>query len=138
MTKQALTHPILFYDGACKFCDASVNRIIKIDREARIHFAALQSDIARQHLRDRPELIKDMQSLVFLDKGKIYDRTDAILQIANYLPFKWKWIKIMHLFPKRIRDYAYQLIARNRYKWFGVKNKCLIPTPDIKNRFIDI
>ncbi|HBH22225.1 MAG TPA: hypothetical protein DDY13_02260 [Cytophagales bacterium] len=131
-------YPIVFYDGSCRFCNNTVKLVIKLDRHANIRFAALQSDLATQLLSDTPHLLEDMKSFILWENGTVYLRSDAAIKLAAYLPNPWKAFRFFRFVPRSIRDALYDVIARNRYKWFGRYDECLAPTPDIKMRFLDI
>ncbi|MHC1738950.1 MAG: thiol-disulfide oxidoreductase DCC family protein [Ignavibacteriaceae bacterium] len=125
--------PVLFFDGVCNLCNSSVQFILKNDKHKVIRFASLQSEIASEYLKDKLPL---PDSIVFLEKGKIYTESSAALKIVPYLSLPYRILLIFRIFPKFIRDSAYRYIAKNRYKWFGKKDECLLPSPDIANRFL--
>lgn len=134
-------HPIqhlVFYDGVCNLCHASVQWILKNERNHDLRFAALQSDLARTLLPEHIQTLKDPESIVFYSEGRIYEGSDAALMITPYLKLPWRWLKILSWIPKRIRDRIYFYIARNRYRWFGKQNSCLMPDPSLKQRFADL
>lgn len=125
--------PVLFFDGVCNLCNSSVQFILKKDKRKVIKFASLQSETAAEYLRDKLPL---PDSIVFLEKGKIYTESSAALKIAPYLSLPYRILLIFNIFPKFMRDSLYRYIAKNRYKWFGKKEECMLPTPDIANRFL--
>ena len=128
--------PFILFDGVCNFCDRSVNFIIKRDRNNRLLFAPLQSHAGRE-LAEQYGFQNDyLGSMVFVENGKAYTRSTAALRIAAYLGGAWPLLKILLLVPRFIRDAAYNLIARNRYKWFGKKETCMVPGPAIRAKFI--
>ena len=129
--------PIILFDGVCNFCNAGVNFIIRQDKENIFRFTALQSR-AGQRLTEQYHLPKkDFDSFIFIENGKVYNRSTAGLKVYNKLPWYWKWTQVFSIVPKFLRDGVYDFIARNRYKWFGKKEECMIPTPDVRNRFLD-
>ena len=129
--------PIILFDGVCNFCNAGVNFIIRQDKKNIFRFAALQSK-AGQQLADKYQLPKEnFNSFILIDKGKVYNRSTAGFKVYGKLPWYWKWTQIFWIVPRFITDAVYDLIARNRYKWFGKKEECMIPTPEIRNRFLD-
>lgn len=125
-------NPIIFYDGLCGLCDRSVKFIIKYDQEKKFRFAALQSDFAKQILGDDA----NADTFILFEKGKIITRSTAALRVCKILSGKLSFLYIFILVPAFIRDAFYDLIARNRYKWFGHFDKCKIPTPEQKELFI--
>lgn len=128
--------PLVFFDGHCNLCSASVRFLIEKDPEEHLHFASLQSSVARRLLGDISELAGDPASIVLLDKGMRYERSDAALRAAGYLKAPWKYLRSLLSVPKWIRDPVYNWIARNRYRWFGRSESCMIPTPGNRARFV--
>jgi predicted DCC family thiol-disulfide oxidoreductase YuxK len=129
--------PIILFDGVCNFCNAGVNFIIRQDKKNIFRFAALQSK-AGQQLADKYQLPKEnFNSFILIDKGKVYNRSTAGFKVYSKLPWYWKWTQIFWIVPRFVTDAVYDLIARNRYKWFGKKEECMIPTPEIRSRFLD-
>ena len=131
-----LPHPIILFDGVCNFCNTSINFIIRQDKKKVFRFAALQSGAGKEFL-EKYNLPKDyLESFILIDKGKVYKSSTAGLRMYNKLPWYWKWLQVFWIVPKFIRDGVYNVIAKNRYKWFGKKEECMIPNEDVKNRFI--
>ncbi len=127
---------IILFDGVCNFCDSSVNFIIDRDKENIFKFAALQSEKG-QEILDYFKLPKDdFDSFVFIEKDKVFKKSSAALKIANKLGGLWKILYPLIIIPKFIRDFFYNLIAKNRYKLFGKKDACRIPTPELKQKFL--
>lgn len=132
---ESKTH-ILLFDGVCNLCNSSVNFIIKRDKNINFNFAALQSEIAQDLLKKYDFKLKNLDSIILIKEGKYYLESSAVLHIVKKLDGAWKLFYVFIIIPKPIRDFIYKIIARNRYKIFGKKNKCLIPTPEIKDRFL--
>ena len=129
--------PIILFDGICNFCNAMVNFIIRQDKKKVFRFATLQSN-AGQALLNRFQIDwKANDSFVVIEKDKAYLKSNASLRLYNKLPWYWKWTQVFWIVPKFLRDGVYNFIARNRYKWFGKKEECMIPTPEVKERFLD-
>ncbi len=127
----------MLFDGVCNFCNSSVNFIIDRDKEKRFLFASLQSDYAAKILLENGMGGKDFDSIVLLSPdGKIYKRSSAALRIALRLKFPWFLFYAFIIIPPFIRDFCYEIIARNRYKWFGKRDACRIPTPEERERFV--
>ncbi|MBX2962472.1 MAG: DUF393 domain-containing protein [Cyclobacteriaceae bacterium] len=128
---------IVLFDGVCNLCSNSVQFIIKRDPKAQFKFASLQSVYGKEILK-RFKLNADVLHSIILVKGDCYfERSDAALFIAKNLSGAWPLFNAFKIVPRFIRDAVYNWVARNRYKWFGMKNECWFPTPDLKNRFLD-
>lgn len=130
------TKPVILFDGVCNFCNSIVNFIIKQDRNKIFKFAALQSDAGQKLLQQYKLPTKDFDSFILIDDGKVYKSSTAGLKLYNKLPWYWKWSQIFWIVPKFIRDAIYNVIANNRYKWFGKKENCMLPTAQLKDRFL--
>ena len=130
-------HPVILFDGVCNFCNNAVNFVLKRDKKKQIVFAPLQSAAGKKLMEEYDLPTDDMQSFVFIENGKAYTRSTAALRVCRYLSAIWPWCYGAIIVPKFIRDGIYNRIAKNRYKWFGVRQECMIPTPEIKARFLD-
>jgi predicted DCC family thiol-disulfide oxidoreductase YuxK len=130
-------HPIILFDGVCNFCNGTVNLIIKHDKKRIFRFAALQSGIGQQLLKEHHLSTTDLDSFVLIDAGKSYKRTTAALQIFPKFGGFWKLVNMLWIFPKPIRDAGYDLIAGNRYRWFGKKEACMIPSAEVRSLFLE-
>lgn len=129
-------HPIILFDGICNFCNGAVNFLIRQDKQAVFRFAALQSE-AGQRLSAEHQIPKEgFESFVLIQSGKAYQKSTAALKVLNSLPWYWKELQVLWIIPRFLRDAIYDLIAKNRYKWFGKKQACMVPTPEIKSRFL--
>lgn len=131
-----LSHPILLFDGVCNFCNDTVNFIIKRDPEAKFRFAALQSDVGQDLLKKHNLPTDDFESVILIHQNKVYLQSDVTVKILENLGGWWSVLAIYKFVPRFIRDTVYDFIAKNRYNWFGKKETCMIPTPDIKERFL--
>lgn len=133
---QTQSHPVVLFDGVCNFCNAGVNFIIRLDKKKYLRFAALQSE-AGQRIREEFGIAgNEFDSFLLYHNGQIYKFSDAGLKVYGMLPWYWKWTQVFWLVPRFIRDAAYRFIARNRYRWFGKKEECMIPSPELKERFL--
>jgi predicted DCC family thiol-disulfide oxidoreductase YuxK len=130
------TPPIILFDGVCNFCNAAVNFIIKQDKKKVFRFAALQSSTGQKLLEVFNLPKEGFDSFVLIDGGKVYIKSSAGLRVYGKLPWYWKWTQVAWIGPRFLRDGVYDFIARNRYKWFGKKEACIIPTPELRSRFI--
>lgn len=128
--------PVILFDGVCNFCDASVNFIIRQDKKKRFRFAALQSEAGQNLLAKHNLPQKEFESFLLIENDRVYQKSSAALKVCSKLPWYWKWTQTFWIVPKFIRNAAYDFIARNRYKWFGKKEQCMLPTPDIRSRFL--
>jgi predicted DCC family thiol-disulfide oxidoreductase YuxK len=125
---------IIFFDGVCGLCDGFVNFILKIDKEKKFMFSPLQSDFA--HLNLSQEYTDDLKTLVLMKDGKLYLKSWAIIHILLEIGGIWKIVLIGRLFPRFLLDTLYDLVAKYRYKTFGKKKNCRLPTPEEKSRFV--
>ena len=130
-------HPnLILFDGVCNFCNFWVNFIIDRDSKAFFKFTAVQSDTARQILKSNNIDAMKIDSIVLVINGKIFFKSSAAFQIARKLDGFWKLLYIFIIIPPFMRDGIYDFIASNRYKWFGKRETCRIPTDNEKHRFI--
>ena len=128
--------PLILFDGVCNYCNSVVNFIIRHDKSQHFIFSPLQSERGQQILESFDLPKKEFNSFILVDNHKICSRSTAALHVLNKLPWYWKWTQIFWIIPVVVRDALYNLIARNRYKWFGKKDSCMIPSPEIKARFL--
>jgi predicted DCC family thiol-disulfide oxidoreductase YuxK len=129
-------NPVILFDGVCNLCSSSVQFILKRDKEKKFLFASLQSDYGQKVLQQFNLPIDNFNSFILYQDGKIFTKSTGALKMFSQLN-GWGWVKIFWIVPKFIRDAVYSLIANNRYKWFGKKNECWLPTPELKARFLD-
>ncbi|MBV6642716.1 MAG: thiol-disulfide oxidoreductase DCC family protein [Cyclobacteriaceae bacterium] len=129
-----INHPIILFDGVCNFCAGSVRFIIQRDTKENFRFASLQSGFSKD-LIGATNLTMD--TLLLVEGGVIYKESTAALRIARRLRGGWKLLYGLIVLPKFIRDSIYRLIARNRYRWFGKKDQCMVPSPELQARFLD-
>jgi predicted DCC family thiol-disulfide oxidoreductase YuxK len=112
-----------------------VNFAIRKDKKKYLRFAPLQSEIAKKLLKENMQPAS-LSSVILIDKGKIFTQSSAALRICKYLKGRWKLLYGLIVIPKFLRDAVYNFIAKNRYKWFGKKESCMVPTPDVIDRFL--
>jgi len=138
---------VVLFDGVCNFCDASVNFVIDHDRDGYFKFAPLQSEtgkaLAAEHglvsATARPEPSDDrvaIDSLILIEDGKAYTHSTGALRIARRLRAPWSWLYAFIVVPAPLRDLGYRLFAKYRYRMFGRKDECMIPTPEVRARFL--
>ncbi len=130
---------IVLFDGVCNLCNNSVNFILKRDKQNIFLFASLQSDAAKKKLLqlNGKNYLQDMDSIVLIKDNIIYTKSSAALLIAKKLTFPYNMFYIFMLLPKFFRDFFYDIIAKNRYKWFGKKEVCMLPTKGYLDKFIE-
>ncbi|MES2850725.1 MAG: DCC1-like thiol-disulfide oxidoreductase family protein [Bacteroidota bacterium] len=129
-------NPVILFDGICNFCDGAVNFTIKKDKQKKIKFAPLQSEAGRQLLLQYGLPENYMSSFLFVENGKVYSRSTAVLRVCKYLKGLWPLCYAFIIVPPFIRNAVYNFVGKNRYKWFGQKEECMIPTPDVRARFL--
>jgi predicted DCC family thiol-disulfide oxidoreductase YuxK len=134
------THPVLLYDGVCGFCNKSVQTIIAHDKKGALKFAPLQSQFGQQVVARHN--LKNIDSVVFVERStgaeRVFIRSNAALQVASYLGGLWKLLLLFYILPRPLRDFAYELFAKYRYRLFGKYDSCMLPSPEIRSRFLDI
>ena len=136
----SVKRPVILFDGVCNLCNSAVQWVIERDKEGRFDFATLQSDAARRELgtvMGEKEINALPDSIVLLDSDGVHIRSAATLRIARGLGSRFTLPRLGILLPRPIRDAVYNLIARNRYRWFGRRDTCMTPTPDLAARFRD-
>jgi len=129
--------PIVLFDGVCNLCNGVVDWIIARDRAAVFRFAALQSEAGRRLFSDLhvPPVVGET-SLVLIEGRRCYTRSTAVLRIARSLRWPWRAARGLGIVPRPVRDAMYDLIARHRLQWFGRRETCRVPGPDLKGRFL--
>ncbi|PJZ75485.1 thiol-disulfide oxidoreductase DCC family protein [Leptospira neocaledonica] len=132
------TDPIVLFDGVCNLCNGAVNVLLDLDKHKRLKFASLQSEYAKNLIRSRglEQKIQGIDSILFWDGAEIHIKSNAIIEICSKLGGFWKILKLCYLVPGPIRDILYDIIARNRYRLFGKRESCRMPTPELKERIL--
>ena len=130
-------HPVLLFDGVCNLCNGWVQLVIRNDPEGRFRFAALQSEKGQELLKQYGLPHEQFTTLVFIENGKVYTRSSAALRIAKQLNGAWPLLYAFSVVPAFLRDGVYNLVAGNRYAWFGKQESCMLPTPELKARFLE-
>lgn len=131
---------IILFDGVCNLCSGVVRFVIARDPHARFRFAALQSDAARRACAEvgaMPPAAVDPDTIIVIADGRALERSDAALAIASRLPFPWPMFGVFRILPRALRDWLYRLVAKNRYRWFGKSETCMMPTPELRARFLE-
>lgn len=136
MAVEANPNPILLFDGVCNLCNASVNFVIRRDPAKRFRFASLQSPAGQELLKKFDLETEKLDSVVLVEGSRFYARSDAALEVARRMRGFWKLLYVFKIVPRLIRDPIYDWVARNRYRWFGKKDQCMLPAPGFKERFL--
>jgi predicted DCC family thiol-disulfide oxidoreductase YuxK len=129
-------HPVVLFDGVCNFCQASVRFIIRRDPQGVFRFAALQSPFGQDLLKKFRLRTDELTTMVLVEGDSFFTRSTAALRIARRLKAPWPIFYALIVLPLFLRDFFYALIAKHRYRWFGKKEECMIPTPEIRSRFL--
>lgn len=129
-------HKIILFDGVCNLCNSSVVFAIKRDKNDVFRFAALQSEIGEQLISKFNIDTSKTDSIILIDGEKQYEKSSAALHIAKHLSGGWPLLYAFIIVPKFIRDSVYNFIAKNRYRWYGKKESCMIPTPALQAKFL--
>jgi predicted DCC family thiol-disulfide oxidoreductase YuxK len=127
---------IVLFDGICNFCSSSVLFIIRRDPKGYFRFAALQTESGATLIKKHDINSDETESIILIDNNKVYYRSSAALRIARKLKGGWKLFYIAIIIPPFIRNFFYDIVARNRYCWFGKRDYCFVPEPSMKERFI--
>lgn len=128
--------PIILFDGVCNFCNRTINIILKYDKDAYFQFAPSQSNAAMGIMQQFSLEQQAITSVILIDNEKVYTKTDAVIQIANRLSGWPSLFRLLKFIPKSIRNFGYDLIAKNRYTLFGKRDQCMIPGASARNRFL--
>ena len=128
-------HKVILFDGVCNLCNSFVNFVIRNDKKEVFKFAPIQSDFGEIALKKHRINSKDTDSIILIDDDNYYIKSSAALYIAKELSGAYPLLFCFMIVPKFIRNWIYDLVAKNRYKWFGKKLSCMIPTPELKNKF---
>lgn len=134
--KNLKNNAIIFFDGKCNLCNASVNFIIRKDSKAFFMFSPLTSNFSIDFFKDEKVYFQNASTIILFENNLFYLKSDAILRIFKNLNSNLKYFWYLKYFPKKIRDLGYDIIANNRYAWFGKKTSCMIPSQELLNRFL--
>lgn len=137
MANKDIKSPLLLFDGVCNLCNASVQWVLKRDQKGIFKFASLQSDTGQALLKKFGFHSEDFDTVVLVDGERIFTRSDVPLEIVRRLGGAWSLLTVFKIIPRFIRNAVYDWVARNRYRWFGKKEECMLPRPEWKGRFVD-
>jgi predicted DCC family thiol-disulfide oxidoreductase YuxK len=131
-----MNHPIILYDGVCHLCNGVINYILPRDKKRYFRFSPLQSETGQALLQKFNLPTDDYDSFVLVEGDKHYVRSGAAIKVMQGMGFPYSLGATLWILPRPLRDALYNWVAKNRYKWFGQYDTCLMPTPDIKERFL--
>jgi len=131
-----IQQPVIFFDGVCNLCNASVQFVIAHDKKDQFKFTALQGDYAKEMLPKFNVDLEKLNTILLLEDGKLYTKSSAALRVARKLNGLIPLLYAFLIVPKSIRDWVYDIIAKNRYQWWGRQESCWVPTPNLKSKFI--
>jgi predicted DCC family thiol-disulfide oxidoreductase YuxK len=126
---------IVFFDGVCNLCQGSVRYLIKHDKKEVLKFASLQGNYAKDFVNETE--IQSMQSILFFDGKMLYKKSTAVLKLSRLLGGWYQLLLLGYILPRFFRDWLYNIVAKNRYRWFGKKDQCMLPSKGFENRFLD-
>lgn len=127
--------PIILFDGVCNLCNGTVDFLMKQDRKKQFRFAPLQSETG-ELLTQQFQIPENSDSVILIKSNTVYFKSDVVIEISGMLHYPWKMGVIIKIIPKKIRDKLYDWIAKNRYRWFGKKDTCRIPTLEEQEFFM--
>lgn len=132
----AMYYNLILFDGVCNFCNTAVQTVIKLDDQKTFKFAAIQSKLGQQLYHKHGLDPVDIQTLMFVDGDKILTKSDAVLEVLARLNGGWQLLGGFRAMPQPLRDWAYTEFARQRFLLFGRQETCMVPTPEVQERFI--
>ena len=136
MSTSEVQSPVILFDGVYNLCNRSVRFIINRDPASKFRFAPLQSETGKDLVSEFKLSGDNLDSIILVENSVYYIKSSAVLKIVRKLHSLWPLLYVLIILPRPIRDYFYDIVARNRYKWFGKEEKCMVPNTDIKKRFL--
>lgn len=136
MNEEKLEYPIILFDGVCNYCNKWINFSIKWNKKKNLRYATFQSN-SGIFLKKRYNIDEAIDSVILIEKNKVYIYSSAAINIAKYLQFPANLLYVLIIVPTFIRNPLYKWVAKNRYKWFGKKDSCMIPSKEIKQLFLE-
>ena len=127
--------PVLFFDGVCNLCNGAVQLVIQNDPAGNFRYAPLQGETARKLLAGH-ESLQSGNTFILWDNGEVFTKSEAALRVAGRMEGWWNWLTVFRIIPAFLRDAIYDFISRNRYRWFGRREECMIPRPEWSTRFL--
>jgi predicted DCC family thiol-disulfide oxidoreductase YuxK len=136
MSEVEIKHPVVLFDGVCNYCNSMINFTIKWNKKKNLRYATLQSNIGKS-LISRYNIDSSIDSVILIEQDKVYIYSSAALKIAMHLQFPMNLFVVFYIIPSFIRNPIYKWFAANRYRWFGKKESCMIPSKEIKQLFLE-
>ena len=136
-SRLSINNDVILFDGVCNLCSSTVQFVIRHDKKNRYKFASLQSGYGQRLMQQFNLPVDELNSFILFENGSIYAKSTGALKVARHLNGAWPLLYGFLIIPKFIRDAVYSYVARHRYKWFGRKDACWVPTPALKEKFID-
>jgi len=134
VTRNHREYDIVLFDGVCNFCEASVNFIIQRDSQKQFYFMAQSSDDAQHFIKEHQ--LESLDTIMLVSKGKLYTHSDAALEISKGLDGWYRHLYLFRFVPKFLRDWVYKLVGKYRYRIFGKKKSCMMPSDEVRERFL--
>lgn len=134
---QASSKYIILFDGVCNLCNRTVDFVLKRDKKKRFVFGSLQGKTGQEYLRKYHLPVNELNSFMLIEGDKLYTGSTGALRLLKHVGGGWQVFYAFIIIPRFIRDAVYRFIAANRYKWFGKKDECRLPTPEERERFLD-
>jgi predicted DCC family thiol-disulfide oxidoreductase YuxK len=131
-----MDNPVILFDGVCNLCNGAINFVLRHDKKGIFRFASLQSEAGQRLLAVYGLEAMELNSFFLIDSGKVYKKSAAALRVVNYFSWYWQELQILRIVPYFLRDAIYDFVATNRYKWFGKRDECMVPTADLQRRFL--
>jgi len=128
--------PTLYFDGVCNLCNGLVAFVIRHDAAKKIRFVSLQSDLGKHALQEAGLDGHSLTTILFRDQNRLSVKSSAVFGLLKHLDKPWSFGSILMIFPRPIRDWVYSFIAARRYRWFGRRDACIVPTPELQSRFL--
>ncbi|CAN5208932.1 thiol-disulfide oxidoreductase DCC family protein [soil metagenome] len=128
---------LILFDGVCNLCNGFVNFLIVRDKKNKFQFGSLQSAKVQSILTEHQHSSNDISTVILIENNTLHSHSTAVLKIVRGLGGAWPLLYVFIIIPKPIRDFLYKLVAKNRYRLFGKKDACMIPTPKLKARFVE-
>ena len=132
-----MNSPLLIFDGVCNLCNSSIRFILQHDKNKTFRFSTSQSEFSKNLLVQKNITLSDLSSVILFHNDKFYLKSTAVLRIAKLMNWPFKLLYLFIVVPYPIRDFIYSIISRNRYKWFGKKDKCMVASDELKEQFIE-
>ena len=136
-TVDVTEHPVLLFDGVCNLCNGVVQFLIPRDPASVLRFASLQSEVGQRLLDAYDVPVDDLETVVLLDAEGYHLKSDAVIRVAEHLGGVYALARAFRLVPRSVRDWLYDAVAEHRYRMFGRRDQCMVPSPDVEERFLE-